>query len=225
MTILRLGTYGLIDEALVLKARAEPRRNYLGASVLGLECDRQLWYEHHAPIKLDDPRLMRIFRMGDKVEDLVIEWLRLAGLTVWTEDEAGEQFGFVDGPIAGHADGVVMGLPESTKPHLLEVKSAKASRFKEFAEKGCRAVESKYYAQCQIYMLKLKLEHCLFVVVNKDTCELYIERMELDRHVAENFILRGKEIVASKEMPDRKWKNSSYYKCKFCSYRGTCWGL
>lgn len=225
MSELRLGAYRLLDEGIVKARASEPKREYLGASVLGIECDRQLWYEYHAPIPIEDPRILRIFDLGKSIEELVLVWLVQSGISVWTKDSNGEQFGFIDSLIAGHWDGIVVGLPESAAPHVLEVKSAKASSFKEFESKGLTAANHRYYIQCQVYMLKAGVEDCLFICVNKDTCELYIERVKLDKAVAENAIMRGKEIVATKEMPDRKYSKSSHFRCKMCSYRNRCWGI
>jgi hypothetical protein len=44
-----------IDQALVQKAGAEPRRNYLGASLIGKACLRQVQFEYqHVQIPAED---------------------------------------------------------------------------------------------------------------------------------------------------------------------------
>jgi len=65
-------------------------------------------------------------------------------------------------------------------------------------------------------MLKMGLENCLAVVINKNTCELYFERIKLDKKYAERVILRGKEIAKfdKKDIPIRKYSKSTFYKCK-----------
>ena len=223
MGVIKLGTAKILDDALVKRALSQKPRDYMGASGLGTECSRELWYSYHEPLPIDDPRLQRIFDLGNAIEDLVIQWLREAGFTVYTEDENGEQFGFIDEEVAGHIDGVILGIPESTKPHLLEVKSANAKRFKQFIEKGYKS-DKKYWTQVHTYMKEMSLEKCLVVVVNKDNCDLYFERIDLDTKYADRQILRGKEIAKLKnDIPVRQYQSPTFYKCKWCNYRDKCW--
>ena len=225
MAEIKLGTANLIDEAILNRSSSEKKRDYMGGSILGTECDRQLWYMYKMPFTVDDPKLQRIFDMGHIFEDYIIRLLRDAGITVHCTDTNGDQFGFVDGPIAGHIDGVLEGLPESSKPHLFEAKSANDKNFKQAVKLGLEKWNNKYWAQVHIYMLKMNLEKCLFVVINKNTQELYFERVTLDKHVANHYLLRGKEIAAMDELPDRKYNSSTFFKCKFCNNRKECWEL
>ena len=218
-----MGIYKLIDEGIMKQVEAKGHRDYLGASLLGEECSRKLWYTFHQPKTVDDPRVHRIFALGHILEDYMIKLLRDAGLTVYCEDENGEQFGFRDGLIAGHIDGVVVGLPESSKPHLAEFKTANSKRFKQFCEKGCEAVEPKYWGQCHIYMYKMQLENCLFMVICKDTQQLYFERIKLDAKYAQSLLERGKMIAESEDMPARRYTKRTFFKCRFCQWAESCW--
>lgn len=221
--VMKMGTAKLVDDAIVANAEAKDKRTYMGASILGTECDRALWYKFKHPTTVDDARVLRIFELGHRIEDIIIADLRLAGITVFTHGEDGEQFGFTDGVIAGHCDGVLTGLPESTKPHLFEAKSANDKRFKEFVKKGCVGVSQEYLVQCQVYMLKFDLENCLFVVYNKNTSEYYFERIKLNKPMAEMFINRGKDIAEMEDEPKRKYGKSTFFKCRFCNYNERCW--
>lgn len=225
MDEIRLGVAKIVDDAIVATCKDEKPRTYLGGSQLGEQCDRRLWYKMYRPKPVEDPRVWRIFRNGDAVEDMVVEWLRMAGLTIWEKDENGEQFGFVDEMIAGHYDGVITGLPESTQPHLLEIKSAKASRYKAFVKNGCQAESMEYYVQMQVYMKYAQLDRALFVVYNKDTSELYFERIKYDESIAEYYIGRGKDIVCNELKPERAYNDKKYYKCRFCDHSEECWAV
>jgi hypothetical protein len=219
---LSLGTQRLIDVALENKAREQDSRTYLGASQLGEECSRKMWYGFHTPKPITDPRVNRIFRLGNAIEDEIVELLRMAGLTVYTEDENGNQFGFTDGKVAGHIDGVVVGLPESTKPHLFEAKSANSKKWKEFVKNGYKS-NRQYWVQIQVYMYKMGLENALVVVYNKDTSELYIERIKLSKRDAELYISKGKAIADMDSEPPRQYSKSTFFKCKWCDYNEECW--
>ena len=220
---IKLGVAKMIDDSILNSCKVAKKRDYMGASGLGEECDRKLWYSYKKPKPVTSARLKRIFDMGNIIEDYLVRIFRDAGLTVYDVMENGDQFGFKDGDIAGHCDGVVVGLPESSKPHLLEFKSAKASSYKAFVKNGVKKENKKYYVQMQIYMNKLNLDRALFVMMNKDTQELYFERVEYDKVCAETFLLRGKEIAKEEEEPERKYPKSTFYKCKWCDWNNECW--
>jgi len=119
----------LIDAGLQKRQAEQRPRTYLGASRLGVSCERALQYEFaKAPV---DPgrehpgRLLRIFERGHLSEDSMIKWLRDAGFDLRTTKANGEQFGFaaLDGRLAGHIDGVIVGGPDGFKyPALWENK-------------------------------------------------------------------------------------------------------
>lgn len=211
----------LVDQAIINLER--PKRNYLGASIVGTDCDRQLWYSYHEPLPIDSAKVLRIFDVGHELELSVVKWLELAGLKLFTTDSNGDQFGFSDGPISGHADGVVLGIPFDEKaPHLLEIKTANDFRWKAFVKDGFCSDE-KYKAQIHIYMLKLRLKKCLAVVLNKNTQEIYYEIIEFDEFEAISSLNRGMAIAETKDLPDRKYPSRSFFKCQFCNYKERCW--
>lgn len=215
-------TLSAIDKAIEERAESHASRSYMGLSGIGEECDRKLWYSYHQPRKTTDARVNRIFDTGNMFEDLVIKWLKEAGFKIY-EPPKGEQFGGSDEMLAWHIDGVIEGLPESSKPHLLEIKSAKDSSFKKFQKEGCEKANINYFVQCLTYMEKEGLERALFIVVNKDTQELYMERIKASKMEARGYIERARDIAKSEIEPSRKYKNSAFFKCKFCDWREECW--
>ena len=215
----------LLNSSIQKKIDKSEHRDYMGASGLATQCDRALWYSYHQPKKDFPPRVQMIFDMGHIIEDYLVKIFRDAGLTIYNEDSSGEQFGFVDGFIAGHIDGVITGIPGDDDPHLLEFKSSNDKRFKDFQKKGCQAVEPKYWGQCHIYMHKMNLKKCLFVVMNKNTCDLYFEIINLDPIYADSLLLRGEELVAQTVEREvrKRYKTSTSFGCRFCSYKEECW--
>jgi len=217
------GTLHKIDDALT--RRPDKKRSYLGASELGYPCDRRVWYSYHMPEKREaiPPRVKRIFDMGHMIEEYVLDLLKDAGIIVWGEKPDGTQFGFKDDEIRGHADGIVKGIPESDQPHLLEIKSMNKSNFAKCEKRGIESEFYHYFIQMQIYMLKLELKNGLFISYCKDNSELYTERIKLDKMKAEFYLKRGKELVIENKTPDRKFKSSAYFECKFCPFKEECW--
>lgn len=216
-------TASLVDKAIFKRAQLAKPRNYIGGSSMGKECDALIWFNYKFPVPTEDPRIQRIFDIGNALEPVIIGWLKEAGFTVYEKDTDGKQFEVVDGKTKFHIDGVIVGIPESKKPHLLEIKTAKDSRFEEFKKKGVKGSDPEYYGQIQVYMLKFELERCLFVVMNKDTQELYFERLELNKMEATFLVSRAKEIGEMDERPERKYGSRDFYKCRWCAHRERCW--
>lgn len=216
----------LVDDAILNQEREV--RDYLGASLIGTECDRQLWYSYHEPLPVSSARVLRIYDVGHALETLMIKWLELAGLKLFTVDSNGKQFRFTEisetgKKVSGGCDGVSLGIPFDEKtPHLIELKTANDFRWKAFVKDGFCSDE-KYKAQIHLYMLKFKLKKCLAVVLNKNTQEMYYEIIDFDEFEAQTALNRGKAIVEMSEMPDRKYPSRSFFKCNFCDYKERCW--
>lgn len=113
------GQISVLVDAGLQRARARQSvRHYLGASRLGVACERALQYEFaQAPVDYGrdvQGRILRIFERGHVNEDCMVGWLRDAGFDLRTHKPDGEQFGFsvADGRLQGHIDGVFVGGPE-----------------------------------------------------------------------------------------------------------------
>jgi len=206
--------------AAIVKKRDKPR-TYLGASILGTECARQLWYYINDPKEVEDPQTLRKFEVGKALEPVIINYFKEAGYTLYGHD--GRQLGFTDNGIAGHCDFVIKGIDDDEEtPYLGEIKTANSFYFKEFVKKGIAANE-KYAGQLQVYMHKFKLKKGLFVVMNKDTQELYIEIVSYDEFEAVRLLDRGHHILTMKEEPERHFPAKNYFKCNFCQWKKICW--
>jgi len=208
-----------IDEAIMAIANTKPQRTYLGASSIGEECDRKIWYAFHTPIRISDPRVHRIMDYGHFSESYVLSMLKHSGFTVY-QDES-DQFGFTDEEVAGHCDGVIM---LNDEPYLLEIKSANDKRFAEMKKDGVQKSNPTYFIQMQVYMKYMELSQALYFVINKNTCEIHMEIIKYEAIKADYAVSRGKEIIrGEKEAAQRKYKSSAFFKCKFCDHREKCW--
>ena len=201
---------------------ANAPRSYLGTSGLGESCDRALWYSYKQPKNPDKAIVFRKFDVGHALEPVLINWLKTAGITFFDSPD-GNQFGFEDGVIQGHVDGVIKGIPyDEDTAYLFEAKTSNEHYFKNFVKEGIQCNE-KYLIQVHVYMHKMHLKKCLFAVVNKNTQDLYFEIVELDEFIAISALNRGHAIAEMEEIPDRKYETKAYFKCKLCSYYSECW--
>lgn len=232
----------LIDSALTEKNKKETPRNYLGASRLGVGCDRALQYEFlHVQV---DPgrefpgRILRIFEAGHVFEDLMIGWLRDAGFTLLTEKEDGGQFGFsaAGGRLKGHIDGVIVDGPPSVNlsyPALWEAKSLSNKSWKDTKKRQVTLSKPVYAAQMAIYQAYMEPQiptisqnAAVFTAINKDTAELYFEAVPFNGELAQRSSDRGVRVIQScdsHELLPRISKDPTYFECKFCSWQDRCW--
>ena len=181
----------LIDKALTTEHSKQTSRDYLGASRLGVSCNRALQFEYTDTPKDEDQnftgRILKIFQAGHVFEELMIKWLRLAGINLITQKQNGNQFGFAvaGGKVKGHIDGVIIDAPEDLDfkfPMLWECKSLNDKSWKDVVRKGLAASKPIYSAQIAIYQAYMESQiegisknPALFTAINKDSAEIHFE--------------------------------------------------
>lgn len=204
-----------------IDANDDHQSSRLGASILGEECRRRLWYGFRwATREQFEGRVLRLFATGHLEEARVIADLRATGATVYDRnEETGEQFEFAQGHVVAKVDGVVEGLREAPKTaHLLEVKSANDRSFKDLKKKGLRDSKPTHYAQCQIGMGLAELTRAVYICVNKNTDEIYLERVKFDRAEFDAYMLKARLVIESETPPPKQ----EGFACKFCPHRALC---
>jgi len=224
----------LIDAALTAERKAQPPRDYLGASRIGEPCARRLVYEFtHTPP--DDGRdldgaALRIFEAGHRFESLSIRWLRAAGFDLRTERRDGGQFGFsaAGGRLRGHIDGAIAGGPDVgiVWPALWEHKALNAKSWNDLVKHGLAVSKPIYFAQVQLYMAYMELAVALFTAINKDTQALYHEVVAFDPAEAQALSDKAVEIIRAAEAGEllpRIASTSDFYLCRLCPYQQRCW--
>src|SRR5687768_13352697 len=158
-------------------------RSHLGASIIGNECERSLWYSFRWATRVQHAgRLLRLFQTGHLEEARLVKDLRAAGVTVMDVDpNSGKQWSFaaVDGHFGGSADGIVIGLLEAPKTaHLLEVKTHNQKSFAALQKHGVEKSKPNHYAQMQVYLSMLGLERAFYLALNKNDETIHSERIE-----------------------------------------------
>lgn len=221
-----------------------PPRGYLGGSVLGADCDRFLWYTFRGCVPRgvdakpgDHPgRLYRLFQTGHLMEDRFVEELRGIGCEVVQFDEARgldkrgrpQQIlvSLLAGHLRGHLDGAALGVPEAPKTwHVLEFKTHNEKSFARLKAKGLKEAKSEHWAQCQVYMGGTRMTRALYLAVNKNTDELYVERVRYDATAYQNLIDRGARVIRATQPPQRITERPDDWRCQFCRAKPLCFGL
>jgi hypothetical protein len=206
-----------IMEAVAKAEAAEPRRKYLGMSSIGGECERALWYGFRGFDPIPFPgRVLRIFEAGDDGEKRMIRDLTRTGFQV-TNTQA--EYSDFDGMFRGHSDGKIHGVTKRGGPEVLECKTANDRIFKLFCSDGCQATNYKYFCQGQCYMGYSGLTRCFFIVENKNTSDLYIERLYFDPLLFAKLKAKAARIIYANEAPAKLPKKAD---CKYCDFRLLC---
>lgn len=194
----------------------EPPRDYIGASNIGSDCSRQIWYELKNEKGNDvSNRTKRTWEIGRILEAMVIDLLRDCNVNI-----SACQDGFVDSKLPyfkGHCDGILMDYGT-----ILEIKTAKNASFTIFVKKGLKAWSKKYYAQIQAYMGMSGIHKAIILVLNKDTSELHEEYVEFDAFYYEDLTDKAIAIYQSKEAPRRIHNSPLWFECKLCKFSKIC---
>jgi hypothetical protein len=204
-------------------------RVHLGASLIGKDCERALWYDFHWVTPARHPgQLLRLFETGQREEARLVQNLRRIGATVLEVDpDTGRQFRVQahGGHFGGSLDGVALGLPEAPKTwHVLEFKTHSAKSFADLVAKKVRESKPLHYAQMQIYLHLIGLARALYLAVNKDTDDLYVERVEADPDFARRLLDKAGRVIFAATPPPRISEDPSWYQCRLCDHAPVCHG-
>lgn len=157
----------------------EPRREYMGASVIAQQCPRALWYQFRWWARdLFPARIMRRFETGNTYEERVVRWLRLAGFEIRDKnprarnDKKQYRGELSAGLLAGHLDGFIRHehlLPDWAELEIKAMVSAKYSYrdgtpignrtdFREYS-KGGHNLEGSWWRLKRLGLKEHKPEH------------------------------------------------------------------
>jgi hypothetical protein len=199
----------------------EAPRYYIGASIIGSDCLRQIWYESTGQLSSGVPnRTRRTWKVGSILEHYVVGLLEEAGLKIERPNEQNNYWSVCDKThtyFQGHFDGVLV-----EKKAILEIKTAKDSSFKIFIKSGCKKWNPKYYAQIQSYMGMSGMNLAYIVVFNKDTSEIFDECISFDPDFYQELKDKAKMIYSAISPPPRINGSPIWYQCKTCKFNKVC---
>jgi hypothetical protein len=202
-------------------------REHLGASQIGADCERALWYDFRWVSKAAHAgRILRLFETGQLEEARLVANLRAAGVTVLEKDpETGRQWSLsaVKGHFGGSMDAVALGLLEAPKTwHLVEFKTHSAKSFADLKKKGVALSKPVHFAQMQVYMHLAHLERGYYLAVCKDTDELWSERVKPDEALVIRLMAKAQRIIDAPRPPAKLSTDPSYFICRWCDHATVC---
>ena len=200
----------------------------LGASAIGEDCKRALWYKFRwVKPNTPDARMLRLLNRGEREEARFIEWLQKAGCQVWAHDENGQQYACsaVCGHFGGKIDAVIK-LPESFKfdlPVLASFKTNVTGRgFSGLFSDGFAKCKPLHWAQECTYGYKFNLDFVAYLNINKNDDDLYVEIAKLDHKLGKQMEDKAEIVIRSATAPQRISDNPNNRSCQGCNFKGVC---
>jgi len=206
----------LIDNYLTKSFRTKQVGRYYPSEIGG--CMRKTWFSYKNP-KPVSTKLARIFEMGNRVHDFVVDVLKskknqsieLLGTEMPIKIEEPE---FI---ISGRIDNLVL-VKINNNRYLIEVKSCKFLP---------DTPHESHKMQLQLYMYGTKVYRGIILYLQKDKLETRWFNIEYDKTIAENILRRFRTLhnylsinkipsAEAKINPDKKWL------CNNCEYKEEC---
>ena len=215
---------------------AEDRESIgLGLSAVGNPCDRALWYAFRwaSRRKVFDGRMLRLFETGHAQEARMLDELRAIGCEVLDRDpETGRQWRVrvLADHLRGYLDAKALGILEAPGTwHVVECKTMADKPFRALTAKGVQVARPDHYDQVQGYMhlSEPRLERALYLAVNKNTDELYSERIRRDPEHCDRMLARLERIIYAPKPPPKLHEDPesrAAFVCRFCDHREICHG-
>jgi hypothetical protein len=188
-------------------------RGHLGASQIGQECLRRLWYGWRWSSEGSFPgRMLRLFETGNREEARFVANLRRVGVEVEEVDPAtGQQWTVRDstGHFGGSLDGIGVGFIEAPKTvHVLEFKTHNDKSFTDLCKNRVQLSKPQHYAQMQVYMHLKGIQRAFYLAVNKNNDALYQERIYYKAAPARHC----RSCVFSTPIEDGQWHCNKHQK-------------
>lgn len=217
----------LVSEG-VFRQEEEGFRTHLGASLIGKQCARFLWYSFHWAIKPSfDGRMIRLFERGHLEEPRFAALLEMTGVKTYQTDPSGKQFRMsaVGGHFGGSLDAVATGVPDIPgAPVLCEFKTHNDKSFKKLVATGVRVCKPEHFVQCQMYMGAYSLPWALYLAVNKNDDDIHAELIQFDVEVYSQHLDRAERIIRADSPPPKINESPSWFACKYCDAAHICHG-
>ena len=209
-------------------------RDHLGASLIGESCSRKLWYLFRWVKPADfgsatrtQGQVLRLFNRGHREEPAIIKLLEKSGHRFLPVAEGQDQHRITlkcNGHFGGSLDAIGY-LPEIFNfddPVLYEFKTAGETQFRRLKKAGVKADKPLHWAQMCVYGNDKDIRHGLYLCVNKNTDEIYIEFLVLDSNLAVTMEMKAEAIIEADEAPAKIAMSASHFVCKWCNFKEVC---
>lgn len=231
-------TLAAIDREAERRAALETPRPYLGASIIGTECERRLWYGFRwAAVEQFGAATLYRFEDGHRTEDLLAARLRMVpGIELHTLDpDSGRQFAVSDfgGHFRGHLDGAVRGILQAPQTwHVWEAKACNDKKLDDLGklkgELGEKAALAKwdavYHAQAIVYMEYTGMTRHYLTASSPGGRVMDSVRTNADPLAAAQLKAKAERVIFGAEPRPKLSEDPAWYQCKWCPAQEVCHG-
>jgi len=221
-----------MNEALEAQHVSE-QRGYIGASSIGAACERRIWNQFHwVNAEKMTAKSLKAIADGHYSEEIMAGRLRLVdGISLHTHQENGKQFGFEDGHIRGHLDGIMQGLEYNPEKHVWEHKCVNVEKFGKLLKlkvhdepNALLEWDEIYYAQAQLYMHYFNIMWHYLTVCTPGSRDETSCITAYNAEAANHYIDKAKKIASADKPPPRISENAAWFQCKMCPFPDNCHG-
>lgn len=187
--------------------------------------------EFEAAKSSDDPeerakvaRSIRLLNRGHLEEARFMALLEMIGIQVEDPGENGQaRLSAVEGHAGSALDAVMTNCPDVPGQRILgEFKTSNDAGFKKVAKDGCRIAKPEHYVQMQLCMKATGFTHTLYMVVNKNNDDIYVEIIPYDEKAANAALERMRTIIHAPSAPRGISSDPSWFKCGWCKSSALC---
>lgn len=203
---------------------SDDRRTHLGASIIGEPCSRYIWSIFRwLKFEAFSARMLRLFERGKREENYLIEYIKAAGVTEFKQfslsNEVQSRFAGIDGHYGGSADG--LGIFDGI-PVVCEFKTHNLKSFTNLKKNGLIISKPRHYAQMCAYGLAWNIEYGLYVAINKNDDDIFVELVALNSSYAEDLEAKAFDIIHATIPPTKIALQSTAFECSYCVFQGIC---
>lgn len=235
-------------DKLLIEQSDDGFRNHLGASLIGDDCTRKLFYTFRwaskpkwkkVNLKAKDAKtlediekygaLLRLFQRGHEEEHRFVKYLRMLGCDVapFADVATEKQWRIVGagGHAGGSLDCIIEQGPKALFPQtpgVGEFKTHNRKSFDKLIKEGVASAKLTHYVQMQKYMGAMGYAWAIYVAVCKDSDRLHFEFVDFDKKCYDKHTTREEFVVFTDEAPLRISPSPSHWLCKFCDFYSIC---
>lgn len=205
-----------------------PYRHHLGASILGGDCELQLFFSFRWVKNIQhDSRIERIFSKGRREEIVMLDHLEMIGCQLTREREGAQIRAPLPPHLGGSTDAILhvpaqfVGKYGNYMP--IEVKTHKQETFNRIKKKPIYESMPQHWCQANIYDVSFQATHFMYYAKNKNNEEYSIQIYPADAMVAKINIDRGSRVVYTTNKI-QLGRTTAKHKCNMCDYKMICKG-
>lgn len=198
----------------------------ISISSVGSACVRSLFFGVHQITEYNGiglttypdystARGKRLMQFGYVIEDYVYKLFKKAGITISGTQDRVTDF---NGRLVGKCDGIV----SWPRRLVIEIKGLNNENYNAVLRNGMEKAFFNYHVQLNLYCFYFGIDRGMFVVVNKDNCDILVREIVMDIDLVTRVRRKVKYALDSRDPLALGKFNRKDQDCSFCPYVDIC---